>query len=167
MTRFLMVLSIMGLAFSVPAMLDYDVAYATGGHHNGDNGDDDGDDGEDNGDGDGNGHGGDDGDGGDPGEGNGEDNGDSPGTDPDPGPGPESAPEASAEPAGEGETRVVDQEGATTNDRDDLLRFLKNGVNTLVRVGTSPPCLIEQTLSFGDSAETCWVLAVFDTTPEE
>lgn len=158
MQKLLMMLTIVGLTFAVPVALSPADAWATGGHHNGDKGDDDGDD---------NGSGDDDGDNGD-GEGNGKgddgDNGDN-GDTPSPDPGP--SPEAAAEPAGDRENRVVDQEGATTNDRDDLLRFLKNGANTLVRITTSPPCFIEQVLSFGDSAETCLVLAVFDTTQEE
>ncbi len=77
-------------------------------------------------------------------------------------PAPDPAP--SAEPSDE--TRLVDQEGVATEDREDIVRFLKKGANTLVRVGTSPACLIEQILTFGDSAETCMILEVFDTSEE-
>lgn len=79
-------------------------------------------------------------------------------------PAPDPAP--SAEPADGGETRLVDQEGVTTEDGEDVVEFLKKGVNTLVRVGTSPTCLIEQFLTFGGSAETCIILEVFDTADE-
>ena len=75
-------------------------------------------------------------------------------------------PSPSAEPADDGETRLVDQEGVATDENEDVVRFLKNGVNTLVRVGTSPTCLVEQILTFGDSAKTCIILEVFDTTKE-